>query len=202
VEHPDLQLNLGNALARAGRLAEAALAFERALFLAPGDSDARLNLAAVRAKLAPQTSADPAAEASTLVEVIEPVVAPLPADAFAIAFAAAWTAIFALLAIRRLAPRLRSKAGVALVPAVLAMFGLGVVVVGQELVRREDRAVMMKSSSLKEGPDDRFGKVIDVPAGARVRVRKEEGGWLEVQDTGGRVGWIKGSDAARVARSS
>lgn len=197
IEHPDLFFNLGNALARTGHLTEAVVAYERALRLAPQDADARLNLAAVRAKLAPKSSEEPA-EARSMVDLIEPIVAPLPRDAFAWASVVLCLLFFTLLAIRETSPRRRRGATLALIPALLALIAVSIPVAGQELVRRDARAVVMKSTQLKKGPDPRFPVVTPISAGERVRVRNEDGGWLEVQDELGRVGWLSEDEVTRL----
>src|SRR5476651_761846 len=96
VRSPELETNLGAAYLRQGRRGPAALHFERALVLAPGDEDARADLQDLRRtnvdKLEGGNDQGPA-------EIFIRLLAPLPGGVAAVALALFWTLGWALLAL-------------------------------------------------------------------------------------------------------
>jgi tetratricopeptide (TPR) repeat protein len=193
VRHPDLYYDLGNAYARAGMLVDAVVSYERALRLDPSDDDARTNLGIVRSQLRPAARGHEPKEPSQLADLVEPIVGPLPQDSFAIALAISEALFFGALVLLRFGRRRFSVTFVALA-SFAAMVLTGAVVTAHEIVHRDPRAVVTHARELKQGPHNRFGKSGDVFAGERVRIRKEEQGWLEVENEVGHRGWIAETD--------
>jgi hypothetical protein len=200
VVNEDLEFNLGNAFAETGRLVDAAVAYERALRLQPGHADARANLAAVRARLAPkeatpQSSAGP----SQLADALEPLVSPFSAPLFGMILLGADALCFLLLLGRRYAKaRPRRLLGYLLAVALLTAFASGLVIAGHAVLLADPRAVALSKQELKEGPHTRFAAQSQLFPGERVRVEREEAGWLEVKSTDGRSGWIPASAVIRI----
>ena len=194
--HPDVHFNLGNALAAAGRPVDAVIAWERALRLAPGDRDAQANLASVRAQLgagARGPTSDGGGERDvSLAELLEPLLGPIPATPLGAAAAAASALLFGLLALRRRAEasgqRRSLTAAAAFAASLLVATSLGVA--GHGVIAREPRAVVRETAALKDGPHPRFKDGPALAAGARVRVLREDTGWLEVRDGDGATGWL------------
>lgn len=197
VKHPDLWYNLGTTYARAGMLVDAAVSFERVLRLDPGDEDARANLQSIRTKLRPASRGEDGQVATGLIDLIEPFVSPWSQDG------AAWTLLildavfFSLLILGRVWRRSRRAAAIIAAPVLIALLVTTLVVIGQELVRRDHRAVATKTTDLKEGPHPRFGATGGVYAGERLRLGAEESGWVEAQNELGQRGWIAEQDLAR-----
>lgn len=196
VRHPDLYYNMGLAYAKAGQLVDAAIDFECALRLAPSDEDARVNLDAVRKKLRPAARGDKPAEPTGFADAIEPLVAPLPQDGFALALLLFDALAFGALILGRFARSQRAWSWVSGF-AFAGMIACSAIVAGQEIVRRDSRAVVTASGDLKEGPHARFSASGDVYAGERVRIRSEDGEWIEVQNEAGHRGWMQQRDAVR-----
>jgi hypothetical protein len=202
VSNEDLFYNLGNAYAEDGQLAEAAVAYERALRLQPNDRDARANLAALRKQMgASDKLATPAGgeEQVALADLVEPIVAPLPLGAFAWAAVVLEAVLFAcLLWRRRAADGVRRKLSlVAAFSLVLFLFA-GTVVAGHYVLARDPRAVVVVAGEMKEGPHPRFKNAGQVRAGARVRVLSEDSGFAHVLKDDGSSGWVPVKSLVRV----
>jgi tetratricopeptide (TPR) repeat protein len=197
VSHEDLDFNLGNAYAQDGQLAEAAVAYERALRLAPNDGDARANLDTLRKKMGasekpPAGAPDQSQEQVAIADLVEPIVAPLPLALFtdlALGFDAL---LFASLLVRRRAARGSTQRRLSLL-AVLALLGFlfsASIVAGHAVIAADPRAVVLEPSELKEGPHPRFRASGRVAAGARVRILSEESGFVRILKQDGTSGWV------------
>lgn len=186
----DLLFNLGNAQLAAGAPAKAALRYEQALRLEPGAADIEQNLRLARSRL----SAKPAAPegALSLAELLDPIVSWLPPSLFAVLAVLGSAALFFALAVRsRLTePERRRQLSLFAAAALALLLVSGAVTWAHAEVAADPRAVVLKDTTLKEGPNPRFEDRRAVPAGARVRVKSEDGAWVEVQEPGGSTGWM------------
>lgn len=194
----DLAYNTGVALAASDRPLEALIAWERALRLDPSHADARANLAVARKRLPARAAPSDDATSASLVEALEPAVAPIPRDAAAFALALMVTLASAVATIRRLGiirgPVSGSVVIVALVGAALAAAVVG----AHEAVARDGRAVVRTARQLKDGAEERFKDIAPVAAGERVRVMREEAGWVEVLAPDGVSGWVPANAVLRL----
>ncbi len=100
----ELETNLGAAYLRQGKRGLAALHFERALFLDPGDDDARADLLEVRRGNVDKLEGE-SDEGGT--ETLARVLAPLPGGAAAVLLLLLWCAGWALLGVRLFFPQRR-----------------------------------------------------------------------------------------------
>lgn len=196
VRSEDLYFNLGNTYAQAGRLVDAAIAFERALRLAPGDADVRANLVLVRERLAARSGEKLAlGEGSgqvVLADVLEPLVASLPLAVFGWMTGVANVALFALALLRRRATTDASRRRLTLAATLAgAVVATGLAVVGAHLVvARDPRAVVVETTDLKEGPRSTYKSSGRAGAGERVRVAEEDAGFAKVLRQDGTSGWV------------
>ncbi|HZX94073.1 MAG TPA: hypothetical protein VFE90_06125, partial [Myxococcales bacterium] len=94
---PQLETNLGSAYARQGKRGLAALHFERALFLDPGDDDARSDLVELRRGNVDRLEGELEEGGA---ETVARLLAPLPGAVAAIALLVLWSACWVLLGVR------------------------------------------------------------------------------------------------------
>jgi tetratricopeptide (TPR) repeat protein len=179
--HPtaDLLTNLGTVQLERGELVEAVVSFERALRLDPAHDDARINLAAAKARL----GAEPTDEAPSVRDVL-PALAAVGWTGWAL-LAIAGNALLALgVAWRRGRWTAASVGAVLLTVAALAM---GTWTWGA----RRAEAVVLETVELRGGPAPRYADVGQLPAGATVRVQTRRDRWVEVRAPDGRRGWVE-----------
>src|SRR5207302_5004375 len=103
VTSAELETNLGAAYLRQGRRGQAALHFERALFLDPGDDDARADLLEVRRGNVDKLEGE-SEEGGT--ETLARIHAPLPGGTAASLLVAFWCIAWVLLGLRLYRPEL------------------------------------------------------------------------------------------------
>lgn len=197
VEHHDVYYNLGNAFVREGRPVQAIVAYERALRRSPSSRSARKNLDIVRGSLRPD-GAQPPTEAVDPIDTIGPLVAPFPPDLTAFVAVFANAALFALLLARRRFGRGRRTMTLGVVAAVGALLLSAAVVMGQSMVARDTRAVVVTQTPLRSGPDERLPVRGRLLGGDGVRIFESENDWFQVKSASGEVGWLPASSAARI----
>lgn len=192
VASPELETNLGAAWLRQGRRGLAALHLERALFLDPGDDDARADLAEVRRGNVDKLEGE-SEEGGT--ETLSRVLSPLPGGLAAALLLIAWTLGWALIGARLFRPAQRSlgiAAAACLLVAVLAAAVTFASAVGHDLALQ--RAVVTAASvPAREGPNEKSVSHFEVHEGTTVRVEDEEGGYRRVKLANGLTGWVPDS---------
>ncbi len=203
VDDPDVYFNLGLAHARLGELGRAISSFERALRLAPGDSDAATALSTARAALG-KRRAERQGEATveTRPPLSDALVEPFRQNTLAVWLLVLDVLFFALLLLRRVArdETLRTAFAVAAATSLLGVFAAG----GGLWVKRggldEGRAaiVLREGAELREGPDPRARARASAHEGARARVLRRDGAFLRARIEGGPDGWMQEKDIAVV----
>jgi len=189
---PELETNFGAACLRQGKRGQAALHFERALFLNPGDEDARADLLEVRRGNVDRLEGD-TEEASG--EALWRLLAPLPGTLTSVLLIAFWCAGWALLAMRVFGARLR-YAGLAsgicfALAAVAALFTWGAAEAQRVALQRA--VVVAPSTPAREGPAEKTASHFEVHEGTTVRVEDEDQGYLRVKLANGLTGWVPAS---------
>jgi tetratricopeptide (TPR) repeat protein len=185
-ESATLHLNRGNALLRLGRRGSAIASFERALRLAPGDPDARANLALARA-----TNVDRilgAEERSFTARVVARV-----SDGGATAlFLSAWLALWTALVLRlRAAHRARASLAAAAILAAVLAIAAGALLAGKVAERRATSAIVVTPvAPVREGPAPTLRAAFELHEGTRVRVVEASGESARVRLENGLEGWI------------
>ncbi|MFZ1946530.1 MAG: tetratricopeptide repeat protein [bacterium] len=192
----DLLFNLGNCYYRQGRLGRAIASYRRALALAPGDGDARVNLDLVRAAAAGGDSA--------VVGLSRGPGLPLgpvsPRQLKALFYVACYLASGFLVVALIVGGRLRRPAlyglGVAVVVAVAA-FALS-----QHAVTKMNAGfegvIVVDRSEFKSGPGAAFEEISALTDGTELRLRAQSGMWVEAQLPTGEIGWVKEKDIERL----
>ena len=192
VASSELETNLGAAYLRLGRRGPAALHFERALFLDPGDDDARADLVEVRRGNVDKLEGE-SDEAGG--ETLARVLAPLPGGSAAALFIAFWCAAWILFALRLLRPEIPWVATASGVAFVLAILSAGITwgaATGRRMALQ--RAVIVAQSiPAHEGPAEKSISHFEVHEGTTVRVEDTEGDYRRVKLANGLTGWVPSS---------
>ncbi len=189
VTSPALETNLGAAWLRQGKRGLAALHFERALFLDPGDEDARANLLEVRRGNVDRLEGEPEdGGAETLARLL----APLPAFTSGIALVILWGAAWVLLGVRALRGGSRwlslVTAGCLAGAALAALISWGAAAGRRMALRRG--VVVAHSVPAREGPAEKSASRFEIHEGTTVHVDDEDSGFRRVKLANGLTGWV------------
>ncbi|MBI4814695.1 MAG: SH3 domain-containing protein [Deltaproteobacteria bacterium] len=199
VTHEDVYFNLGTSAARAGKLLEAVVAYERALAVEPEDADARHNLSSIRARLRPKDR-----EASGSVhgtDLILSVIGGIPRRPLR------WLAVgshaliylFWFFRARSRSDVARSRLGMGLLFTGLIFATSALVAVGHEVAAHEVRAVALEAAPVREGPHERYAEASKLYAGEPLRVLARDSDWAQVRGEDGRTGWLSQTSIEVVA---
>ena len=184
-----LETNLGAAYLRQGKRGLAVLHFERALFLEPGDDDARVDLVEVRRGNVDRLEGDSDEGGS---QTVARLLAPLPGPEGAFALVVLWAAAWVLLGIRLL---VRAPAWTGLVAAIcfggalLSALVVGGAVAGRDLAMRR-AVVVAQAVPAREGPAERSVSRFEIHEGTTVGIEDEEAGFRRVKLANGLTGWV------------
>lgn len=191
VANPAFFLQLGNARLLSDDLAGAVLAYHQGLTLAPTDRDLRAALDHARTQVA-----YPAGGFARPPEDHLPPWLPRPGPTpFLLLVVGAFTlACIALTRGRMLASRRWLLLG--LLTLVLSVCG-GVVIYLREQAARSERALVViavEDVLLRRGDGLSFPPryPTPLPRGTEARLRRERGDWLQIELTGGEIGWVPG----------
>jgi tetratricopeptide (TPR) repeat protein len=186
VASAELETNLGATYLREGKRGLAALHLERALFLDPGDEDARADLAEARRAAVDRLEGETEAR-----EAVVRVLSPLPGRPAAIALVILWTAAWGLFAAHLL------RAGRPLLPLSMAAFALSVLAAlvtagaaAWHSVALRRAVVVAAATPAREGPSERTATHFEVHEGTAVRIEDEEAGFRRIKLANGLVGWV------------
>jgi len=186
VASAELETNLGATYLREGKRGLAALHLERALFLDPGDDDARADLAEARRAAVDRLEGETEGR-----EALSRVLSPLPGREASILLLVAWTAAWGLLAAHLFRPaRLvlpLSLAAFAL--AVIAAFVTAGAATWHSIALRR-AVVVAQATPAREGPSERTATHFEVHEGTLVRIEDEEAGFRRIKLANGLVGWV------------
>ncbi len=185
VVDPVVFYNLGNAYYRLGEVGPAIANYERALQVDPRMTDARENLAQCVSQTERRLNrpAPPQLEQSLLFWHTYFT----PGSAFALA-ALAWTAVWVLLAVRRVKPMpyLRRAAALCAVVALLFAAASWVKAHPQQLAVASAEVVPVRYGT---NPEDTVH--FELYEGDRVLVDRREGAWARVRTADGQRGWTE-----------
>ena len=193
LESGDLHYNIGNTYFRQGELGPAILHYERALRLTPGDDDLLANLALARSLTADEIVPRPR---FWLFRAVDWWVGLLPRTGLLWLVALAWTTAAAGIAIVVLRPTARLSAWArrtALAAAATTLvFGVNLVVRELDLGAAAEAIVMADEAQVQSAPsDDPALRIFAVHEGAKVRMDRRSGEWVEVVLADGSVGWMR-----------
>jgi tetratricopeptide (TPR) repeat protein len=189
----DLLYNLGNAYLKGGDLGRAIANYERALLLAPRDTDLRDNLDLARERCvdkAPDRSLALLGLASGALRRVTP-------NEWALAFVCSYVLLLATWVAPTFRPSARRWAGVPRLPLALAvalsLIGLRA---WSEHARPRSRAVVVARShtsevTVRSGPGESYIGEFSLHPGTVVRIIEEREGWLKIAFSPSLRGWAE-----------
>lgn len=188
----EVYYNLGNACYRADRLPQAILAYERALRLRPGYSDARFNLELARTKTIDKFAPEPELFITTWTRWVVNLGS---ADQWAVTSIVSLAAVIALVLLflfaRRLAVR---KAGFYAGVAALLVFAVAMVcgyAQQSALENRRGAVITAPTVSVRKTPATTAEETLVVHEGTRVDIEdRSMSQWRQVRLPDGREGWV------------
>jgi tetratricopeptide (TPR) repeat protein len=191
----DLLYNLGTAYLKGGDLGRAIANYERALLLAPRDSDLRDNL-----DLARERCVDKAPDRSlALLALASGVLRRLTPDEWAIIFVCSYVALLATWVVPTFRPGMRRLASVSHLPLALAVV---ISLIGlrtwSEHAKPRSRAVVIarphtSEVTVRSGPGENYIGEFSLHPGTVVRVIEEREGWLKIAFSPSLRGWAETS---------
>lgn len=187
--------NLGTAQLKAGQRGSAILSFERALRLDPSDADAAFNLAEAQ-----KGNIDKIIGATEEAPLIERLGAQVPERAAGLAFLLAWLIGHGILLARwfwrRSSVVLGWAGGAALAAALLLgpLFALG----AWERSHSPYAIVVTQMAPVREGPAKDFKATFEIHEGLKVRVLRNENGFVRIRLPNGTEGWVDDHQAATI----
>lgn len=199
----DVAYDLATAEARRGHYGEAIQFFERALWLRPGDDEARAGLEAARAALGGRRAqSEGEAEVDAGPPLSEAFFGGLSRDLWAgatVAFDLAFFAVLtALLFVRREHLRLGLGVAAPLLAVALAVSGAGLATTSGWLQEGEPAVVLAARAALREGPDPRAEERHRAREGQRAWVLERDGEWMRVRVPSVGRGWVEADQVGLV----
>ncbi len=188
----DVYFDLGTAFLKAGRRGQAILAYERALRLDPDDSDAAYNLAQAK-----RGNIDKVVGSREEEPLLERVGAEVPARAVGVWFLATWLGGLALLLVRRYSPKRRGLVGLVGVASVVVAVAAGLLLFAAAWHQKYATyaIVVSPSAAVREGPAADFRSAFEIHEGLKVRVMRQDRGFLRIRLPNGSEGWVSARDA-------
>ncbi len=184
--------DLGNAFFRQGDLAQAILAYKRALWLTPGDEDILANLQAAQKQAGFAVENPPGYAAFTHL---------LSASGWAWLACLAWTALCMLLLLRVALPRRRAFfSGGAFTCVLVLAAALGSIILSSGQLR--DAVVVDKNAAALISPFPAAQSVFTPAPGQTLKIEKAYNDFLLVSDGAGHAGWIARTQIAPVVPAS
>lgn len=189
-ESAEIYYNLGNAYFRNGETAKAVLNYERALLLNPGDSDIRHNLSFARTRLEDKIDAsDSFFLNSWISELRNSFNSNQWANIGIGLFIAFLISLGAYFFIRKV--WVRKTGFYAAITFLVLMFIANSFAFKQknDRINRKSGIVMVASASIMTSPDANSQELFRLHEGAKVRIKKTDGLWIEIEIANGSVGW-------------
>ena len=194
-----LYYNLGNAYFKQNDLGQAILNYERAMQLAPRDTDIRANLDLARSQLLDKydiTSASP------LYQVVALGSEWLTLNEMTLVVLALWILLILLVLIYR---RTNSSGLRESLPLVLTLFAIlwigSIVVLGNRIYlehARPQAVVLAPEVEVRSGPGE-YTVQFDLHSGAKVSIMEQRGEWVSLALPGEQLqGWVEASNVDRI----
>ncbi len=195
VREPAVLFNLGNALFRLDRLAEARLAWERALRRAPGDADLHDNLSLVVSRL----GLEALPERSWPERMLDGLLGSLGTNGWAWLAVAAWAIAHASLAIGWATARARPVRVAALAMATgTFLLAAPLAWLGHTRESRAEAVALTGALPVLAGPRASETSLFTLPLGEKVQIEGTTGEWAHVSLPNGWHGWVALASVGRV----
>lgn len=198
-ESPELYYNLGNAYFRDNQIAKSIVNYERALLLKPGDSDSRHNLRYARTKIEDKIDS---ADTFFVNQWIRSIQNLYNGNTWAIISIILFlTLIIAIgsymISTQIVIRKISFYFGIVLLSLVIIsnMFAFNQ---KNKVVNRSSGIVMSASVSVYTSPDAHSQELFRLHEGSKVKIKREEGNWLEIAIANGSVGWLQKKDIEKI----
>jgi tetratricopeptide (TPR) repeat protein len=182
-QSPALWFNDANAEFKAGNLGKAVAAYRQAALLSPHDPEIRANLQFVRNQV----------QGSTVRESRwQGWLGQLTLNEWTLLTAGAFWLTFLLLAARQIRPALgaKLKSATSLFALLTFLFGAALALQVAEHFSKQTAVVVLPEVTARSGPFDEAQSAFTTRDGAELSVLDRHGGWVQVSDGAGKIGWL------------
>ena len=196
INNPEIYYNLANAYFKDGETGKAILFYERALKVDPSDKDVRYNLEFARSMTQDRIEDVPEFILKTWMRKVKYL---LSSDFWAVLSLVFFAATLALLLLFLMGSSSRARRTgffTGLATLLLAIFCFAFATSQKADASRKDEAIVMRPvSSVKSSPSGEAAKDLFIlHEGTKVKLLDEVGGWMNVELSDGRQGWIATKD--------
>ena len=191
-ESSHLYYNLGNAYFRNNQVAKAIVNYERALLLSPGDSDIRHNLRFAKTRIEDKIDS---ADSFFINQWINSIQNMYSANTWAIIGIAFFVLLIIAIGIYMISAQLILRkvsfySGIVLLSLVI-ITNIFAFKQKDKIVNRSTGIVMSASVSIYTSPDAHSQELFRLHEGAKVKIKRQEGRWIEIVIANGSVGWLQ-----------
>ena len=194
-ESAQIYYNLGNAYFRNNQIAKAIVNYERALLLEPGDSDIRHNLRFAKTRIEDKIDSADSFFINKWVRSIQNLYSGNTWAVIGIVFFV--MLIFAIglymISTQIVLRKVSFYTGIVLLSLVI-ITNVFAFKQKNKIVNRSTGIVMSASVSIYTSPDAHSQELFRLHEGAKVKIKREEGRWIEIIIANGSVGWLQKKD--------
>ena len=191
-ESPTLYYNLGNTYFRDNQVAKAIVNYERALLLDPGDSDMRHNLRFARTRIEDKIDI---ADTFFITQWIRGIQNLYSGNTWAII----GIVLFLLFIVAIGTYMISSRLTIRKISFYASLVLVSLVIIANvfafrqkdKIVNRSTGIVMTASVSIYTSPDSHSQELFRLHEGSKVRIKRTEGNWIEIEIANGSVGWLQ-----------
>ena len=191
-ESAELYYNLGNAYFRDNQVAKAIVNYERALLLKPGDSDIRHNLRFAKTRIEDKIDSADNLFINKWIRSIQNLYSGNTWAVVGIGFFLLLIVAIGvyMISIRLLLRKISFYSGIVLLSLVI-ITNVFAFRQKNKIVNRSTAIVMAASVSIYTSPDAHSQELFRLHEGAKVKIKREEGRWIEIMIANGSVGWLQ-----------
>ena len=191
-ESAQLYYNLGNAYFRDNQVAKAIVNYERALIINPGDSDIRHNLRFAKTRIEDKIDSADNLFINKWVRSLQNLYS---ANTWAIIGIVLFILFIVAIGVYMISLRL-SMRKISFYVGIVLFFVVVITNVfafqqKRKITNRSTAIVMSASVSIYTSPDAHSQELFRLHEGAKVKIKREEGRWIEIVIANGSVGWLQ-----------
>ena len=191
-ESAQLYYNLGNAYFRDNQIAKSIVSYERALLLNPGDSDIRHNLRFAKTRIEDKIDS---ADSLFINKWIGSIQNLYNANTWAVIGVVVFILLIIAIGMYMISVQLAVRkisfyTGIILLSLVI-MANVFAFNQKNKIANRSTGIVMSASVSVYTSPDSHSQELFRLHEGAKVKMKREEGNWVEIVIANGSVGWLQ-----------
>ena len=191
-ESAELYYNLGNAYFRDNQIAKSIINYERALLLKPGDSDIRHNLRFAKTRIEDKIDS---ADSFFMNQWVNSIQNLYSANTWAVIGVALFILLIIavgsyMISMQLILRKISFYTGIILLSLVIIV---NVFAFKQKakIANRSTGIVISASVSVYTSPDAHSQELFRLHEGAKVKMKREEGNWVEIVIANGSVGWLQ-----------